>query len=297
MEFAARLRAADRAVTVQPPDGFDGKAYTGDGAGDQQRRARRATWTWTAWGSPTPRRAIIEWLEAHGHGEGTVTYRLRDWLFSRQRYWGEPFPIVYDEDGARARAARVDAAAGAARGRGLLAAHLRPGRRRHAARRPRCRGNEDWVEVELDLGDGAASATAARPTPCPTGPAPAGTSCATWTRPTPSGWSTRRSSSTGWARATAGRRGGVDLYVGGAEHAVLHLLYARFWHKVLYDLGHVSSVEPFHKLFNQGMIQAYATATAAASPCRPPRSRSATARYFYQGETVSREYWARWASP
>ena len=70
-------------------------------------------------------------------------------------------------------------------------------------------------------------------------------------------WSTRRSSATGWARARAMPHGGVDLYVGGAEHAVLHLLYARFWSKVLHDLGHVSSVEPFHKLYNQGMIQAY----------------------------------------
>ena len=203
---------------------------------------------------------------AKGVGEGTITYRLRDWLFSRQRYWGEPFPIVYDEHDLPMRCPGVDAAGRPARGarttrRAPSTPTTRTPRpsRRWAATRTGSTSRSTWAT--------ARSTTAATPTPCPTGPAPAGTTCATWTRTTTRRWSTRRSSSTGWARATASRSrgsiGGVDLYVGGVEHAVLHLLYARFWHKVLYDLGHVSSGEPFHKLFNQGYIQAYAYTDAA----------------------------------
>ena len=150
------------------------------------------------------------------------------------------------------RAARLDAAGRAARGRRLLAADLRRGRRHSASREPPLARKADWVERHAGPGRRAQAATAARPTRCRSGPAPAGTSCATWTRPTRSASSTPRSSATGWGPQGEGHTGGVDLYVGGAEHAVLHLLYARFWHKVLFDLGHVSSSEPFHRLFNQG---------------------------------------------
>ena len=142
---------------------------------------------------------IIDWLEERDFGRRTVTYKLRDWLFSRQRYWGEPFPIVYDEDGLPGRAARLDAAGGAAGGRRLLAAEVRRGRRHQragAAAGPQGRtgSTSRWTWAT------GRSSTAARPTPCRSGPGRAGTSCATWTRPTPSASSTPRSSATGWAR-------------------------------------------------------------------------------------------------
>ena len=114
---------------------------------------------------------------------------------------------------------------------------------------------DDWVHVELDLGDGAAALPARDEHDAAVG----GLVLVLPALPRPHQRRTRsstpRSSATGWATAA---RGGVDLYVGGAEHAVLHLLYARFWHKVLFDLGHVSTPEPFHRLFNQGTITAAA---------------------------------------
>ena len=104
----------------------------------------------------------------------------------------------------------------------------------------------------------ASSDTAARPTPCRSGPGRAGTTSAISTRPTTNAWWIPRWSGTGWCRPErrTAADGGVDLYIGGVEHAVLHLLYARFWHKVLYDLGHVSTREPFRRLLNQGYILA-----------------------------------------
>ena len=208
-------------------------------------RARRSTppttrSAWTGWTSPTPRRAIIDWLEERGFGRRTITYKLRDWLFSRQRYWGEPFPIVYDEDGLPDRAARLDAAGGAARGRRLLAAHLRPRTTPPASRSRRWPATQDWVDVDLDLGDGPKRYRRETNTM----PQWAG-SCwyeLRYLDPT----NTERFVDPEVERYWMGprehsRTGGVDLYVGGAEHAVLHLLYARFWHKVLFDLGHVSS--------------------------------------------------------
>src|SRR5690606_21762133 len=94
---------------------------------------------------------------------------------------------------------------------------------------------------------------------------------------------------------TVGTAGGVDLYVGGVEHAVLHLLYARFWHKVLFDLGFVSSVEPFHKLFNQGYVQAYAFTDArgqyvTASEVEETTAPDGSVSYAWQGQPVQREY-------
>jgi leucyl-tRNA synthetase len=87
-----------------------------------------------------------------------------------------------------------------------------------------------------------------------------------------------------------GHPGGVDLYVGGVEHAVLHLLYSRFWHKVLYDLGHVSSEEPFHRLFNQGYIQAYAYRDMRGQPVPANEVEDRDGKYFFDGEEVAREY-------
>ncbi len=137
--------------------------------------------------------------------------------------------------------------------------------------------------------------TAATPTPCRTGRAPAGTNCATWTRTTRLRSSTRRPRSYWMGPQGSAPLGGADLYVGGVEHAVLHLLYARFWHKVLYDLGHVSSAEPFHRLFNQGYIQAYAFADARgqyvpAAEVEEREGDDGAVRYFWEGTEVIREY-------
>ena len=232
---------------------------------------------------------IIGWLEAKGLGSGTTTYRLRDWLFSRQRYWGEPFPIVYDEGG---HAIGLPDS--------MLPVDL-PEVPDYSPRtfeaddttsepEPPLSRVEDWVNVELDLGDGPKKYRRETNTM----PNWAGSS-----------WYEIRYADPHNDQAIAdpinekywlgprgaGDPGGVDLYVGGVEHAVLHLLYARFWHKVLFDLGHVSSSEPFRRLFNQGYIQAYAytdergTYVSAAEVVE-----EADGTWTYEGKPVNREY-------
>jgi leucyl-tRNA synthetase len=187
-------------------------------------------------GLPTPeaKEKMILWLEENGKGRRKVNYKLRDWLFSRQRYWGEPFPIVW-EDG-----------------------------------RHRALPESELPVLQPDLDDFA-------PTGDPRGPL---VKAAEWIAYTPTAhretntmpqWAgscwyylryldpanterfVSREAEQYWM-GSAGTPGGVDLYVGGTEHAVLHLLYARFWHKVLFDLGYLSTNEPFQKLVNQGLI-------------------------------------------
>jgi leucyl-tRNA synthetase len=229
---------------------------------------------------------MTEWLTARGIGEGTVNYRLRDWLFSRQRYWGEPFPIVYDEnDVAQAlpdsmlpvELPEVD---------DYSPRTFDPDDADTSPETPLSR-NQEWVNVELDLGDGVK--TYRRETN--TMPNWAG-SCwyeLRYLDPHNAEKVVDPSIEQYWMGPREGRpAGGVDLYVGGQEHAVLHLLYARFWHKVLYDLGHISSSEPFHKLFNQGMIQAYVyrDRRGIAVPAAEVEERDGD--YYYQGEKVTR---------
>jgi len=172
-----------------------------------------------------------QWLKQHGIGEAKVTYKLRDWLFSRQRYWGEPIPIILCEDGTL-RAVEIDE----------LPLEL-PATDNY---RPSIDGEsplshaKEWLEVEIEGVKGRRETN--------TMPQWAG-SC----------WYYLRFIDPKNPHAIADKRLldhwlPVDLYVGGAEHAVLHLLYARFWHKVLYDIGVVSTVEPFKRLFHQGMI-------------------------------------------
>ncbi|MDB4866741.1 MAG: leucine--tRNA ligase [Cohnella sp.] len=178
-------------------------------------------------------RAMIQWLENNGKGQGKVTYRLRDWLFSRQRYWGEPIPILYFEDGTMETVPEeelplllpdVDAIEPSGTGESPLA------------------NVEDWLYVT----DPQTGRTARRETN--TMPQWAG-SCWYYLRFIDPD-NEKEICSPGKQREWLP----VDLYIGGAEHAVLHLLYARFWHKVLYDMGVVSTKEPFYKLVNQGMI-------------------------------------------
>lgn len=199
---------------------------------------------------------IIPWLVAGDSGEGTTTYRLRDWLFARQRYWGEPFPIVYDETGMPVAIPES-----------MLPVTLPPlDNFRPAEFDPNDASSEpdlplgrvkEWATVTLDLGDGPKEYRR----DLNVMPQWAG-SCwyeLRYLDPTNSERFVDPEVEQYWMGPQApGDSGGVDLYVGGVEHAVLHLLYARFWHKVLFDLGHVSSREPYHRLFNQGYILAAA---------------------------------------
>jgi len=229
--------------------------------------------------------AITDWLVARGLGEAKVQYKLRDWLFSRQRYWGEPFPIVYGDDG-QPQALPHE----------LLPLVLPPmddfspktSDRQDSEPEPPLGRVTDWTTVELDLGDG--HQTYQRETN--TMPNWAG-SCwyeLRYLDPTNDTAFVDPVNERYWMGPQFdGDCGGVDLYVGGVEHAVLHLLYARFWHKVLFDLGHVSSSEPFRRLFNQGMIQAhvYRDARGFAVPADEVVSDDGT--YRYEGAEVSRE--------
>ncbi len=211
--------------------------------------------------------AITARLESEGRGRARIEFKLRDWLFARQRYWGEPFPIVYDSDG---RAHALDEAA--------LPVELPdvpdyspvlfdPDDAGSEPSPPLAKATE-WVHVELDLGDGL------KPYSRDTNVMPqwAGSSWyeLRYTDPHNSDRFCDKENEAYWMGPRPAEHGpqdpgGVDLYVGGAEHAVLHLLYARFWHKVLYDLGHVSSREPYRRLVNQGYIQAFAYTDARGS--------------------------------
>lgn len=243
--------------TISGPDGLDVQTepWTGDGVIENSANSEISL---NGLGKAEAIAKISDWLAQTGRGEKTVTYRLRDWLFSRQRYWGEPFPVVYGADG-RVHALPEE----------MLPLELPevsdfrprtfdPDDAHSTPESPLGRAT-DWMTVELDLGEGKQTYTRDQNTM----PNWAG-SCWYELRYTDPDNSTAFASPDNEAywmgpRPEAGNlSGGTDLYVGGVEHAVLHLLYARFWHKVLYDLGYVSSSEPFHRLFNQGMIEAYA---------------------------------------
>ncbi len=210
---------------------------------------------------------IVAHLESEGRGQARIEFKLRDWLFARQRYWGEPFPIVYDGDG---RPHAIDEAA--------LPVELPdvkdyspvlfdPDDAGSEPSPPLAKATE-WVHVELDLGDGL------KPYTRDTNTMPQW-AASSWyelryTDPQNSERLCAKENEAYWmgprpAEHGADDPGGVDLYVGGAEHAVLHLLYCRFWHKVLYDLGHVTSREPYRRLVNQGMIQAFSYTDARGS--------------------------------
>jgi leucyl-tRNA synthetase len=262
--------------TVDPPADFDGRAYLGDGPAINSAFLDGLH-------VEDAKRRITEWLEADGVGQGTVTYRLRDWLFSRQRYWGEPFPIVYDEAGLPRPVPES-----------MLPVEL-PEVEDFEPRivaddeetlpEPPLARAEHWVTVELDLGDGPR--TYLRETN--TMPQWAG-SCWYYLRyldPTNENAMVGHEVERYWMQGDA-PSGGVDLYVGGVEHAVLHLLYARFWHKVLYDLGHVSTPEPFARLFNQGVITAPEYTDERGMYVEASEVEERDGNYFFHGEPVTR---------
>ncbi|MCQ1578740.1 leucine--tRNA ligase [Streptomyces parvus] len=229
---------------------------------------------------------ITEWLQEHGAGEGTVNFRLRDWLFSRQRYWGEPFPIVYDEDGIAHPLPESMLPLELPEVEDYSPRTFDPEDASAQPETPLSR-NADWVNVTLDLGDGPRKYRRETNTM----PNWAG-SCwyeLRYLDPNNDRQLVDPSIEQYWMGPREGQpTGGVDLYVGGAEHAVLHLLYARFWSKVLHDLGHISSAEPFHKLYNQGMIQAfvYRDSRGIAVPAAEVEERDGA--FYYAGEKVSR---------
>jgi leucyl-tRNA synthetase len=230
-EFASKFQLPIRQV-VRPTDGREieaGKAFSDDGvavnSGDLD-------------GLPTAqaKAKVNAQLESRGQGKATVSYRLRDWVFSRQRYWGEPIPIIHcpthgtvpvPESALPVQLPDVERYEPTGTGESPLA------------------GIASWVA-----------------TTCPTCGGPAKRETNTMPQWAGSCWYYLRyldaqNDNEAWSKESEKQWQPVDLYVGGAEHAVLHLLYSRFWHKVLFDLGYVTTKEPFKKLRHQGTVLAY----------------------------------------
>ena len=287
--FAKRFDI-DIVQTITAPEDFDisEAAWTGDGV--VMNSARPEVGLDINWMDKARSiEVMIAWLEERGLGTATTSYRLRDWLFSRQRYWGEPFPVVYGADG-RVHALPEE----------MLPIVLpevsdfsprtfEPDDADSEPEAPLGRAGQ-WLDLELDLGEGLQ--TYRRDTN--TMPNWAG-SCfyeIRYADPDNDRELVDPANEAYWMGPRhEGASGGTDLYVGGVEHAVLHLLYARFWQKVLFDLGHVSASEPFHKLFNQGYIQAYAyrDARGAYVPAEEVEG-DAQSGYTWKGEPVTQEY-------
>ncbi|HJG92711.1 MAG TPA: leucine--tRNA ligase [Brachybacterium massiliense] len=274
--------------TVRPPEDFTGGAWTGEG---EKINSASAELDLNGLGEAEAKSRATAFATERGFGRARTTYRLRDWLFSRQRYWGEPFPIVYDPAAPETPIPLPESmlpvdlpevAEFSPKTFDPMDADTEP-------QTPLSRASE-WVEVELDLGEGPR--TYLRETN--TMPQWAGSSWyhLRYIDPTEDDVLVRPENEKYWLGAREdGGVGGVDLYVGGVEHAVLHLLYARFWHKVLFDRGDVSSQEPFHRLFNQGYIQAFAY-TDARGVHVPAEEvvEEADGTFTYQGEPVTQEY-------
>lgn len=236
-EFAQKFELPIIQVVRPPDENTSWQGFTDHGTG-----VNSANEEISLNGVPTPeaKSRITDWLAGKGLGEKTINYKLRDWLFSRQRYWGEPFPIIWKTN-----------EAGEAQHEALPESDLPVEPPPLDDYKPTSTGEPplaratDWV----NLSDGSVRETNTMPQ---------------WAG---SCWYYLRYLDANNHEAFAGReveaywmggdgdtKPGVDLYVGGTEHAVLHLLYARFWHKVLYDLGHLTTKEPFYKLVNQGII-------------------------------------------
>ncbi len=228
LEFAKKFKLPIE-VVVQAPEGEESIGFTGVGTAMNSGLLD---------GLPTPeaKRTITAWLEEKALGQGMINYKLRDWLFSRQRYWGEPFPIVWDEGG-HVGLSEHDLP--------LTPPDLTDFKPTGAGDPPLARAG-DWCQA----GEGITRETN-------TMPQWAG-SCWYYLRYLDAQNCDRfvaeRAERYWMGSANDDATLGVDLYVGGTEHAVLHLLYARFWHKVLFDLDQVSTPEPFYKLVNQGLI-------------------------------------------
>ncbi|WP_193045317.1 leucine--tRNA ligase [Mycolicibacterium baixiangningiae] len=236
--------------------------------------------------------AITRRLEADGRGRARVEYKLRDWLFARQRYWGEPFPIVYDSEG-RAHPLPESALPVELPDVPDYSPVLFDPDDADSEPNPPLNKATDWVHVELDLGDGLQTYT--RDTNVM--PQWAGSSWyeLRYTDPLNKEALCAKENEAYWMGPRPAEHGpddpgGVDLYVGGVEHAVLHLLYSRFWHKVLYDLGHVSSREPYRRLVNQGYIQAFAYTDSRGSYVPAAEVVERDGKFYYDGAEVNQEF-------
>jgi len=225
LEFARKFGLPVRKV-VEPPADTDPEGFTGDGTAVNSGILN---------GLPTPeaKKKITRWLEEKALGKATVQFKLRDWLFSRQRYWGEPIPILHCKKCGTVPLPETELP--------LRLPEMKDYTPTGNAEPPLAKAVE-WVSAKCPKCGGPAT----RETN--TMPQWAG-SCWYYLR-----YIDPKNDSAFVGKAKEKYWMPVDLYVGGAEHAVLHLLYSRFWHKVLFDLGHVSTPEPFMKLVNQGMI-------------------------------------------
>jgi leucyl-tRNA synthetase len=275
---------ADHDVTADTEAGDWPEAYVGPGVAINSANDHVSL---DGLAVPDAKAAITVWLEVEGRGRATVQYKLRDWLFSRQRYWGEPFPIVWGDDGEPR--ALPDSA---------LPLVLPPmddftpttSDDENSEPEPPLGRVDDWVTVTVDLGDGEGEQTYRRETN--TMPNWAG-SCwyeLRYCDPDNPNAFVDPANEAYWMGPRGGADcGGSDLYIGGMEHAVLHLLYARFWHKVLFDLGHTTSSEPFRRLFNQGMIQAYVYRDDRGFPVEADEVVERDGHWYHDGVEVSRE--------
>ncbi len=256
---------------VSNPAGKSEECFTGEGISINSPKSKSGLFVTTGLSTTEAKVAITEALESSGWGHGTVNYKLRDWIFSRQRYWGEPFPLVQSGDG---HALSTD-----------IPVTL-----------PEM---EDFKTVTSDDPN--------QPVTPPLGRAPASWSSVTidgdvynrelnvmpqWAG---SCWYYLRfidphNTETFCDKEKESHFMPVDLYIGGAEHAVLHLLYSRFWHKVLFDLGYVSTPEPFKKLFNQGMItaDAFTDERGAYVDIREVETRDGKAFHVSSGKKLQR---------
>jgi len=271
--------------TVQPTDGFDGEAFTGDGPAINSGFL-------DGMDVGEAKKTIITWLETNGHGEGKLQYKLRDWLFARQRYWGEPFPIVFDEDGLPRALPESMLPVELPEVEDYSPRTFDPNDADSVPSPPLSRATE-WIDVELDLGDGRK--TYRRDDNVM--PQWAGSSWyqLRYVDPTNTEQICAPENEKYWLGARPEIHGpddpgGVDLYIGGIEHGVLHLLYSRFWQKVLFDLGHVSAPEPYRRLFNQGYIQAYAYTDERGVYVPAEEVVERDGRFFWQDQEVRQEY-------
>ncbi len=214
---------------------------------------------------PAAKLKITEWLEKHKKGERIVQYKLRDWLFSRQRYWGEPFPILHFEDGTK-------------RVLGLDELPLTLPEMSHY--KPTGTGEgplatmREWVEI-VDLKTGKAARRETNTMPNWAG------SCWYYLR-----FCDPNNDKAAWDPETEKYWLPVDMYVGGVEHAVLHLLYARFWHKVLYDCKLVSTPEPFQTLRNQGLVTARSYQLPSGAYIPPEEVKEKDNRFYQIGTDI-----------
>jgi len=234
--------------------------------------------------TPEAKTRMGEWLREHDRGEPTVNYKLRDWLFSRQRYWGEPFPVLHLEDSSTKLVPESDLP--------VLLPELEDYKPTGEFEPPLARAHE-WLETRDPESDTLVRRDAN------TMPQWAG-SCWYYLR-----FCDPRNENEPWSQEAERYWMPVDLYVGGAEHAVLHLLYSRFWHKVLYDLGCVHTKEPFQKLLNPGMILGYSYRyyddNVGDDPQATPQVYASTEAEIQEERSVHRETGAelkvRWVDP